>query len=56
MSVADFWDNSRGEGAWNPSFVRLLNDWEVEDVQHFFSMLNSRRVKQEEKDIILEGG
>ena len=56
MSVADFWDNSRGEGAWNPNFVRPLNDWVVEDVQHFLSMLNSRRVKQEEKDILFWKG
>ena len=30
--VADIWDNSMGDGAWNPTFVRPFNDWEIEEV------------------------
>ena len=49
-NVADIWDNSRGEGAWNPTFVRPFNDWEIEEVQNFMCLVNTRRVKQEEND------
>ena len=37
--VANVWDNGRGEGAWNPNFIRPLNDWEVDEAQHFLSFL-----------------
>ena len=39
-----------GEGAWIPSFVRPLNDWEIDEAQNFLCLLSSRLVKQEEKD------
>ena len=48
--VADVWDNGRGEGAWNPSFIRPLNDLEVDEVQRFLSLLYDRKLYQEEKD------
>ena len=46
----DVWDFSKGEGAWIPSFVMPLNDWEMDEAHIFLCLLNSRRVKQEEKD------
>ena len=50
VSVADVWDNGRGEGAWNPIFIKPMNDWEVDDAQSFLGLLNSRFLKQGEKD------
>ena len=40
----------QGEGVWNLNFIRPLNDWDVNDSQHFLCLLNSKRVKHEEKD------
>ena len=42
--VADVWDTSRGKGAWNLSFVRSFNDWELDTVQHFICLINSMKV------------
>ena len=50
VSVADVCDNGRGEGAWNLIFIRPMNDWEVDDAQSFLGLLNSRFLKQGEKD------
>ena len=37
-------------GHGNPSFVRPLNDWEMEEIQSFLCLINNRRVKQKEGD------
>ena len=44
VRVADFWDSERGEGAWNPNFIRPLNDWEVDEVQRFLSLLYDKKL------------
>ena len=33
--VAEVWESSGDSGAWNPRFLRPLNDWEMEQVQNF---------------------
>ena len=38
-TVADMWDSGRGEGCWSPTFLRLLNDWEIEEVERFIQTL-----------------
>ena len=42
--VADVWDTLRAEGAWNLSFVRSFNDWELDIVQHFICLINNMKV------------
>lgn len=43
--ITDVWDNSMGDGVWNPVFGRNQNDWEMEGVQNVLNLINSRRVK-----------
>ena len=38
-TVADMWDSDRGEGCWSPTFLRSLNDWEIEVVERFLQTL-----------------
>ena len=42
VRVGDVWDNGRGEGAWNPGFIRPLNDWEVDEVHRFLVLLSRK--------------
>lgn len=37
-------------GVWNLVFGRYLNDWEMEEVQNLFYLINLRRINQLEKD------
>ena len=37
------WDCNREEGGWSPTFLRSLNDWEMEEVESF--LLSIRRQK-----------
>ena len=48
--VANIWDNSRGEEARNPNFVRPFNDMEIIVVQNFMGLMNTIRVRQKEND------
>ena len=41
--AAKVWDFTRGEGAWNPNFVRPFNDWELDIVQHFIGTINNKK-------------
>jgi hypothetical protein len=40
-SIADNFDSLSGSCQWNVSFLRSLNDWEVEDLASFYSLLYS---------------
>ena len=40
-SIADNFDSVSGSRQWNISFVRSLNDWEVDDLTSFYSLLYS---------------
>lgn len=31
VKVAEAWDTSTGAGAWNPTILRSLNNWEMEE-------------------------
>ena len=33
------WDSGRGGGCWSPTFLRPLNDWEIEEVERFLQIL-----------------
>ena len=37
--VADIWDSGRGVRCWSQTFLRLLNDWEIEEVERFLQNL-----------------
>ncbi|RVX01293.1 hypothetical protein CK203_031217 [Vitis vinifera] len=39
-----------GRGGWNPSFSRLLNDWEIETVECFLSRIQDNVVVEERED------
>ena len=41
---------------WNPRFVRSFNDWELDVVQNFINMINSKKSNQMEKDRLLWKG
>ena len=41
--VADLLEISGSKGGWNFMFKRHFNDWEMEVVQNFLSIMNSRR-------------
>ena len=38
------WDSSRVEGGWLPTFLRSLNDWEMEEVERFLLILFRRKI------------
>ena len=38
-TVADIWDSGRGVGCWSPTFLRPLNEWEIEEVERFLQTL-----------------
>ena len=37
--VADIWDRGEGAGSWSPTFLRPLNDWEIEEMVRFLQTL-----------------
>ena len=53
---ADFWDNSKGSGMWNPRFVRAFNDWELDAVRNFINPINNKKTNLLEKDRLLWKG
>jgi hypothetical protein len=40
-SIADNIEFSSGSRQWNVSFLRSMNDWEVDDLVSFYSLLYS---------------
>ena len=42
--MVDVWDNSRDAGGWSPHFIRMLNDWELEEVERFLLILYNKKV------------
>ena len=48
--AVEIWDATRGEGAWNPNFVRPFNDWELDTIQRFIGTINNKKVNLLEKD------
>ena len=52
-TVADMWDRGRGEGGWSPTFLRSLNDWEIEKVQRFWLTLHRQNFNSSGEDKLL---
>ena len=40
--VADIWESREGNGCWSPTFLRSLNDWELEKMTSFLQILHDR--------------
>ena len=49
-TVADLWEISGSKGGWNFKFKRHFNDWEMEVVQNFMSIMNSRSYRPQLSD------
>ena len=43
--VADIWDRSEGVGCWTPTFLRSLNDWELEEMTRFLHTLHDQNFR-----------
>ena len=41
--VGEVWDTTRGEGGWNPRFIRPFNDWEMEEMRRLISLISSKK-------------
>lgn len=48
--MANLWDQTSEGGHLNPLFYRHLNDWELDEVGHFFSRLQGKTVIREGED------
>ena len=43
--VADIWDIREGVGCWSPTFLRALNDWEIEEMTRFLHTLHDQKLR-----------
>jgi hypothetical protein len=50
MRVAAHLDFSSDSLEWDVSFIRVANDWELDVLASFYTLLYSHRVKREGKD------
>ena len=51
--VSELWNHFREEGGWAPTFLRPLNDWEMEEVGSFLSFIHRKKIKPEIEDNLL---
>ena len=51
--VVDVWDFSREESGWIPRFSRPSNDWELEEVERHFHMLQDKKALPSQEGKIL---
>ena len=52
-TVADIWDRDEGAGCWSPTFLRPLNDWEVEEMARFLQTLHDQNFRPTGEDKLL---
>ena len=50
--VGDVWSMEQGRGSWNPTFIRLFNAWEMEEVESFLFRLRDKKVTEGLDDTI----
>ena len=55
-TVVDTWDWGRGEGCWSSTFLRPLNDWEIEEVERFLQTLCDQNFSPPGEDMLLLKG
>ena len=49
----DFWDRGEGARCWSPSFLRPLNDWEIEEMVRFLQTLHNQNFYPTGEDKLL---
>ncbi|RVW99250.1 hypothetical protein CK203_030728 [Vitis vinifera] len=49
--VCEVWDSSLGQGGWNLSLARDLNDWEIDQIGEMLNLLKDFRISQEEDSV-----
>ena len=54
--MADMWDCNREERGWSPTFLRSLNDWEMEEVKRFLLSIHRQKISPLGKDKLLLKG
>ena len=42
--VGEVWKTTEDGGGWNKRFIRLFNDWELEEIQRLISLISSRDI------------
>ena len=52
-TVADIWDRGEGAGCWSPTFLRPLNDWEIEEMVRFLQTLHNQNFLPTGEDKLL---
>lgn len=53
VKVVEVWDLYGVEGEWSSCFPRNLNEWKIEELEHFFSTLRGKRVILGREDVML---
>ncbi|KAL6350788.1 hypothetical protein AAG906_031374 [Vitis piasezkii] len=51
QSLCEVWDSSMGQGGWNLSLARDLNDWEMEQIGDMLNLLKDFRTSLEEDSV-----
>ena len=54
--VSELWNHFREEGGWGPTFLRPLNDWEMEEVGSFPSFIHRKKIRLGIEDNLLVKG
>ena len=50
------WDSDKGEGCWSLTFLRPLNDWEIEEVERFLQTLCDQNFNPSSEDMLFLKG
>ena len=51
--MADMWDSAGRGGSWSPTFIRALNDWEIEEMTRFLQTLHDQIFRTTGEDMLL---
>ena len=54
--VSDLWNHFREGEGWAPTFLRPLNDWEMEEVASVLSFIHRKKIRPEIEDELLVKG
>ena len=52
-TVVYIWDRGQGAGCWSPTFLRPLNDWEIEEMVRFLQTLYDQNFRSTGEDKLL---
>ena len=51
--VVDIWESREGPGCWSPTFIRPINDWELEEMIRFLQTHNDLNFRPMGEDKLL---